>query len=120
MINVVFLLLVFFMMTTQIAPRAPFPVSPPLTDLQTRRDTGPVVFVSAEGTVFYDGETAEAALRHLAKQLPAAPETSDALVSAAHVTLRADAQAPATQVARLLRDLRALGINEINVVGVSR
>jgi biopolymer transport protein ExbD len=107
MINVVFLLLIFFLMTTTIAPRAPFKVDPPKTDLETVTETAPMMFLSANGELFFEGSIGDEAVRVLAGlQLQDSP-----------VTLRADAEASAKEVARLLPKLRELGIREINVVG---
>ncbi len=107
MINVVFLLLIFFLMTTRIAPHAPFAVTPPVTALETSSEAAPILFLSAEGNVFFEGHAGDAALH--AVGLRAQKD--------APVTLRADAVVEAATVAALLAKLRGLGFRKINLVG---
>ena len=107
MINVVFLLLIFFMMTTRIAPQAPFAVTPPRTALDTGAGAAPILFLSETGEVFFDGFSDGAALAAIAAQ----PLQDQPL------TLRADANVAATEVAALLAKLSRLGVSRINLVG---
>lgn len=109
MINVVFLLLIFFMMTTQIAPKAPFAVAPPHTDLNTRSETAPVLFLAQDGRLFFEGDTGDAAFDRIAR-----------MGDGAAITLRADAQTKAVRVAQIVAELRARGITQINLVGQQR
>lgn len=106
MINVVFLLLIFFLLTARIAPRPPFDVTPPRTNHQTQTDTAPVLFLSAEGDLFYQGVTGAGALLELAAVI--GPDSA--------VTIRADAQTPALSVASVLRDLQAMGLGRVQIV----
>jgi len=101
MINVVFLLLIFFLMTAQITPPDPVEVTPPSVALAD----GPV----PEGAVvFWLGP--EGAL------LTAEGTPPDLSALNAAVTLRADADAPATALARALRELGQGGARSVTLV----
>lgn len=105
MINVVFLLLVFFLMTAQIAPPDPFPVAPPLAlagDAQLPPDT---LFVAADGRLAYEAARDEAVFGALAARTGEGP-----------LALRADAGLPAAELARLLPRLAAAGVEEVSLV----
>lgn len=62
MINVVFLLLVFFMMTSQIRPAAPVEISPPVVELGQGQPPGATaLYIDAKGVIaFADLTDAEA------------------------------------------------------------
>lgn len=107
MINVVFLLLVFFLMTSRLAPPEPVEVEPPISQQETQAEEAPVLYLSAEGTVAIDelrGEDAVTELARRAKGVEAAP------------MLRADAGAEAATVARVLKDLAAAGLSDVALV----
>lgn len=107
MINVVFLLLIFFLMTAQIAPAPPFELTPPeaapaQTDAPLR-----TLWLGANGRIVHDDLSGDAALAALgAVDGP--------------VLIRADAGLPAADLARLMRQLTALGVNELRLATVSR
>lgn len=105
MINVVFLLLIFFLMTSRLAPPEPFTVSPPKAENQTPSDSAPVLYLAETGEIgFRDirGDAAIAAFAALAHDT--APQ------------LRADANSDADMVARLLKQLAAAGLSDIALV----
>ena len=112
MINVVFLLLIFFLMTAQIAPPDPLQVAPPQADAETgapqARDA---VYLDAEGRLAYGGARGIAAVIAAlqARDDPAAP-----------VTVRADAGASANDLARLMARLAALDAGAVDLVTVPR
>lgn len=125
MINVVFLLLVFFLMTAQIAPPDPFKITPPDTNQTTPPPEGDfTLYLGSEGKLSFAGQimAEEATLT----ALQAAVETycsnrdcgPDNLVPP--LVLRADAMAPATTLAALMPRLGALGFSEIQLVTVAR
>ncbi len=105
MINVVFLLLIFFLMTAQIAPPDPVDTTPPVVTL----DTDPLdpvtqaAWLGPQGMVLADGTGGDAALAALAE-------------ARAPVTLHADAALPAADLARALRDLGAAGLSDVTLV----
>lgn len=105
MINVVFLLLIFFLMTAQIAPLDPFEISPPVSDSTQTAASPEILFVGADGTIAFQtfrGEAVFAALSRLEHSQP--------------LLIRADAATKATTLARLLPQLAAVGITDVAVV----
>lgn len=104
MINVSFLLLIFFLMMAQIEAAPPFPVTEP--EAADRADPAAperVLWVSAEAALAHDGLSGEAALQALAEAGPGP------------VLIRADAALEAAALARLMADLGARGIAEITL-----
>ncbi len=108
MINVVFLLLIFFLMSAQIAPPDPVEVELPLAMqldspvAETARD----VWLGLDGVLRFEGASGDTALARLA-------ETPGA------VALRADASLPAAEFARLLRLMAEAGITDVTLVAIS-
>ncbi|WP_289069588.1 biopolymer transporter ExbD [uncultured Aliiroseovarius sp.] len=92
MINVVFLLLVFFMMTSQIASAPPFRLSPPTAVGGEGADGGLVLYVSAAGEMAFGAARGEAALAAIA-----------ALEPGARLTVTADGALAAPELAQLLQ-----------------
>ncbi|MDX2482118.1 MAG: biopolymer transporter ExbD [Pseudodonghicola sp.] len=105
MINVVFLLLVFFLMTSQIAPPDPVEVAPPISVGGAPVDHGTRLFVGADGIARLDGISGDAALAALAARDP----DSDPVI------LAADAEVPAATIARLMRRLAGLGLTRVEL-----
>jgi biopolymer transport protein ExbD len=101
MINVVFLLLIFFLMSAQIAPPDPANVTPPSAVFSD----GPL---PAEGRILW-----LAADGRLLDQAGAAP---DMTTLDAQLSLRADADAPAADLARVLRELAVAGVADVTLV----
>ena len=102
MINVVFLLLVFFVMTAQIAPPDPFDIAPPEAGDAPPPDAPDILFVAADGQLARAGLTGDAAL--------------DGIAPGQALTLRADRALPAGELARLLGRLAALGVADVALV----
>ena len=99
MINVVFLLLIFFLMTAQIAPPDPFDITLPNAagdEAPAEKDT---LYLSRNGDVAFGALRGSAALAAAAAADP--------------VTLRADARADGAALARTLRTLAAAGATEV-------
>jgi biopolymer transport protein ExbD len=109
MINVVFLLLIFFLISAQITPPEPFEVTPP----ESRSDTAAVdpdtLYISASGTIGYVDAIGAAALDALSAR------TSDAPLN-----IRADAALKASVLAGLLPELAARGVRETRLIVGSR
>lgn len=107
MINLVFLLLIFFLMAATLAPRPPEPVEPPEVAEAARLETDAVrIALGTDGVVAFDGARGEAALAGITAGLSA-----DAVVA-----IHADRRAPATALARLLGELDAAGATRIRLV----
>jgi len=107
MINVVFLLLIFFLMTARIAPRAPFELRPPETTLETLGEGTDTLFLSADGVLFHGG----------------LEEAEIWVVLADHdgpLTLRADAGLSAVTFAQVLGRLNEIGIERVDLSMVPR
>ncbi|MBF53764.1 MAG: biopolymer transporter ExbD [Confluentimicrobium sp.] len=113
MINIVFLLLIFFLITAQIAPPAPFAVTPPAASSAAAEnsDAPLILHLDAAGTpgfVSPDGPAnGDAALAALAAARAACADCT--------LTLRADRAAPARTLAALLPRLTAMGFAQVDL-----
>lgn len=107
MINVVFLLLVFFLMTSQLAPPEPIEVTPPKAEGEEGTAVQVILFMGADGTMAFRDLTGEAALTAFAEEAASATEPP---------LFRADANAEAKAVARTLRDLAGRGLKNVALV----
>ena len=104
MINVVFLLLVFFLMTSRLAPPEAFEVTPPAAEAPGADGEGAALLVSAEGELAWRdlrGDAALAGFAAAAAEPGAAPR------------LRADGGLDGAEAAKLLRRLAGAGLSEI-------
>lgn len=110
MINVVFLLLIFFLLASQIVPRAPFPLTPPHIPVGVTPDPNQTLFMASDGQLFLAQSGGQDPLLWLAFH----QGTIQSL------TLRADGQAAGKDVAALLTKLSAIGIPKVSIVGVNR
>lgn len=104
MINVVFLLLIFFLMTAQIAPPAPFDLT--LPSASGDEDAGQTaLYISADGEIAFESARGDAAL----SQAASLPEDTP-------LRLYADATLPAATLAQVLTQLAALGATRVEIV----
>lgn len=103
MINVVFLLLVFLLLTAEIAPAPPVEIRPPEAEVETAAPAGAwILHIAADGTAALGALRGAAAL--------------DAVPAGAELELRADAALPAADLAAMLPRLaRASRIRLITV-----
>ena len=122
MINVVFLLLIFFLMTAEIAPPEPFAVAPPVAESGDPADGPFVLYLGPDGVAgFGDAEGDDAALAALDAEMQAycaATDCSEAVPPPALI-LRADQGVPAARVAALLSRLGGLGFAAVQLVTVT-
>lgn len=95
MINVVFLLLIFFLLTAQISPSTPFPVTPPDSSSDIRAQAQDVLYVSATGELAWNEARGDDVWPLIAARTDDGP-----------VQIRADASAPAAMLAAHLKQLR--------------
>lgn len=105
MINVVFLLLIFFLMTAQITPPPPFETEPPTASKGADPQSEAVLHISTEGQfAFADalGDPAIAEARAAAGEAP--------------FRVRADGRMEAAKLAAALRRLSAAGAERIELV----
>lgn len=108
MINIVFLLLIFFLMTARIAPPDPFEVTPPAASQGAAPEAGAALFIAADGRMAYGAARGAAVWDALAAHI--APE--DALV------IRADADLAGAELARILARLSQMGVVRARLVTV--
>ena len=107
MINVVFLLLIFFLLSSQIAPRAPFAVALPRLETGQPSGSEALLFVAADGRLHFSGAQAEDPMTAVLAQ---ASELET-------LSLRADAKVPAREVVLLISKLRDAGIRSVTLRG---
>jgi len=106
MINVVFLLLIFFLMSAQIAPPAPFEVTLPESADGDRAAPADTLYMAAGGRLAFNDARGDAVLGALAaRATPDAP-----------LQIRADARLEARALARLLPQLAARGVAQVEIV----
>ena len=108
MINVVFLLLIFFLMSAQIAPPDPVAITPPMAQHADQPLTAGdrVAWLDAEGVLYANGATGAQALSVLS-------------ADPGPLILRADAAMPAALFARVLQELGAAGLDDVTLVAIS-
>jgi len=106
MINVVFLLLIFFLMSAQIVAPPPIDVTPPVVQRGDAAQDDLRLHMSAEGALALDDlRDADVWDRFAEVQTP----------SEATVLIRADAALPAAQLASVLARISALGFEHIQL-----
>lgn len=110
LINVVFLLLIFLMLSGSLSQRDVFPVEPPTADSGAPLPSEPLVLlVAADGRLAVAGrQVSEAELLALV-----GPEAGDA---ARALSLKADAGVEAATLVALLEKLRRSGVGVITLV----
>lgn len=120
MINVVFLLLIFFLMTAQIAPPEPIAVEPPQAQSEDPAEAALTLHLGADGGLaFRDAHgTAEALQALELARIDLCQDGGCAGGGIPSLILRADAAASAPQIARLLPQLAEAGFSEIQLVTV--
>lgn len=113
--NVIFLLLLFFMLVGHLAAPHARAIHPPNSEAkQQAPTTGILVQLSADGGLAVDGSPIDLAGLHnaVAGRLQANPGAS--------VRLLADGQVAATQVVAVMQSLRAAGANKLRLLTTSK
>lgn len=105
MINVVFLLLIFFLLTAQITQPTPFPLTPPDSASDIPSQNRDVLYISAEGELVYNEARGDAVWPEISKR-----EALEAL------EIRADAATPAVKVAQVLKRFQSIDDGGANLV----
>ena len=111
MINVVFLLLIFFLMSAQIVAPPPFEVTPPNAGQGSTPQEDRRLYLSAEGEL----AMGEARGSEVWRSLAMIPETERGAL-----LVRADAKLHAAELAGVLGKLAALGFEKIQLATVPR
>jgi biopolymer transport protein ExbD len=115
LINVVFLLLIFFMLAGTLAVREPFAVTAPNSSSETPPETEPRrLLLGADGRLALDGEVLDQ------PALVAAIAAAVAADPGLRVELKADAQAPGNRVVALLEALRGAGLEQVSLMTQAR
>lgn len=115
LINIVFLLLIFFMLAGSLAATDPFDVEPPETrdGLEAEQPEEGVVLLAADGRLALDGEELdEAALALRLREWNDADRTSP-------VKLKADADVPAERLLDLMDLFRDAGLERLILLTTS-
>ncbi|MEM9146001.1 MAG: biopolymer transporter ExbD [Pseudomonadota bacterium] len=104
MINIVFLLLIFFLLSATVQTLAPFDVAPPASRAEAPVETPETLFIAADGTMAFDQARGEAVFAEIA-----ATGLSRVLVSA-------DRDLPAQRLAQIMGQLGAAGVTSARLV----
>lgn len=113
LINVVFLLLIFFMVAGRLSASDPFRISPPRSASEAAVDIEEMlILVGADGRIALDGTELDAATlaKTVGERIAEAPETP--------VQLKADGRAEADHVIALMEKLRAAGLPKLQLLTV--
>ncbi|WGI21502.1 biopolymer transporter ExbD [Amylibacter sp. IMCC11727] len=110
MINVVFLLLIFFLMTSQITPPEPFDVSVPDAETVSEPAAELLVYVSKDGAVQFEDFANETAWQRLAGRVE----------GKVPVKLRVDADLPARDLSKVLSRVARTGAVSVEIVAAQK
>lgn len=115
LINIVFLLLIFFMITAKISARDPFTIQPPTSteSAEQERVVNNMLYLSQSGELAYRGEIMTEA--GLVSRL----DSSHFGREGKALILKADAQTPMPLLMALLERLKQADINTIELLAVS-
>ena len=103
MINVVFLLLIFFMMAARIAPPQPFDLTPPVAESEAQPAEARALSLSKDGALAFGAARGEAVWAALGAH------------GSGPLVLRADQDMPAPMLAAVLAQLAEIGISDIEL-----
>lgn len=112
--NVVFLLLIFFMLAGHLSTPEPFAITPPQSVSQTRAGSqGMDVQISADGQLAFEGHTLTATALQAAvrKRLANNPDT--------RLRLHADGTTESARVVKIMRRLHAAGAHQLRLITIS-
>ncbi|MEM7058145.1 MAG: biopolymer transporter ExbD [Pseudomonadota bacterium] len=109
MINVVFLLLIFFLMTATIAPPEPFEVELPISATEDPSEVDQAVYVGADGRLSWGDLSGDAIFQGLAS-------ADIGGVDEPVLIVRADRRVPGVEIAKLLKSLAGIGIVNAQLV----
>lgn len=121
MINVVFLLLIFFLMTAQIAPPVPFEVTPPNVEMQgDPAEAEFTLYLGADGALAYRDKQGPGALDALQQALAEICVSGACADNMPSLVLRADGAVEGAAFARLMAQLAQTGFSRVTLVTVPR
>jgi len=111
LINVVFLLLIFFMLTGSLSMSEPFDIEPPASQSQSAHEPEAVMILMArDGRLALDNTAMpeDRLLEAVAEQIREHPEAT--------ITLKADARLPANRLVRFTQALHAAGLEQLRLL----
>lgn len=115
LINVVFLLLIFFMIVGTIAPTDALPIDPPVSQQGQATEPDPVqLLIDADGRIALNGEVIPA--DQLTMALAESLKSADTPDTPLNLTLKADGALVMAELRALLRQLRALGVERVRLL----
>ena len=104
MVNVIFLLLIFFLMTSSFIIPDPFELDKPYADSSNKVSTEARLYISKTGKVFISDKVNENAWRYLEQSTPE------------KLLLIADSSFPAKDLLNISEKLKEVGIIELNLL----
>ena len=104
MVNVIFLLLIFFLMTSSFIIPDPFELDKPYADSSNKVSTEARLYISKTGKVFISEKVNENAWRYLEQSTPE------------ELLLIVDRNFPAKDLLNISEKLKELGIIELNIL----
>lgn len=111
LINIVFLLLIFFMIAGKLSAADPFEISPPASSSSVNAETGPLtLLVGQNGELALNGDVLEE--KDLQAELSARLAADPDLV----LRIKADGGAKATDVIEIMEIIRDAGSQELNLL----
>lgn len=105
MINIIFLLLIFFMISAQIKPKQPLELVLPKSNSKIQLFERDTLFMSSDQTLYYNGAYDVFAWNELGKRSTKKP-----------LSLKADISLPASELANLIARLKTIGITQVHLV----
>lgn len=122
MINVVFLLLIFFLIAARLTPPEAFPVTlPDAAQTGLAEDGRFTLLLGAEGQVGYGATTGQVqALADLLSDRAAWCSATDCTSAPPALLIRADSMAPATALPGLMRAIEGMGFADISLAVVPK
>lgn len=114
LINIVFLLLIFFMLTARLSPQDPFELRVPSSSAATteEKQVEGVLYLSKDSELVYNQQTVNQA--ELIKLLP----QSHFGVQGLPLKFKADAQAPVSDLVAIMGALKKSGAKEIKLMTI--
>jgi len=116
MINVVFLLLIFFLISARLTPPEPLPVDPPVANTEAEATGNFTLYLGADGMIGYRDSRDDAAIAELASVRNEYCAVVDCVATPPLLSLRADGTLPARLLAGVMPKLQAQGFANIELV----
>ena len=104
MVNVIFLLLIFFLMTSSFIVPDPFDLNKPYADSSNKVSTEERMYISKTGKIFISDKVNENAWRYLEQNIPE------------ELLLIIDSSFPAKDLLDISEKLKELGVIELNLL----